>query len=590
MHFNILLRGVGGYSRLYLQFGSILPEFGLSECWHNAERFARSKFLESRELSPSLSKQDQASTWAAPRPSDFDATSLAPAIQGLDGVLSSAPLTRSADCFPDSPVALAQMVLASSHPRNLHPARRILRQPNAGFVSPKPLTACGVTSILPPTGRRSAHRRPHGVSRCHPTHSIERIVHAIPAASASCRQAAPYAPPFASSLNPTRSHLHRVVARLSARARPEHSPSIDDDEPSLFRTPPRSASDSLSMPAISYEHPSRIPFRCLRSCGALVSAPARLGTKGAHKTTQTSSYGPSSLCGRRPSHPMPAPAADAAARTHGCDHHTSELPAVMMSSGLNLSTRERFLRLLSAVYSRSAAPHLPSSAARSYSRQRILSLPLSAPLDTQRFDWEDRATYILPFVAAQDIVSVHLIIPAHIPSEHVCEFIDLPLSKGVKRFVLMSGSLYPIQGLMRAHLLQDSGIPFCIFRPSRFFEKNSQIRESIRDDDKIVTAAGTASIGFVACQDVARVAVEEDIDGFCLIFEWAFLSIPLTDLSRTRQMFGAPSRNRHQPFDIGYLFGTPSIHGTPFWTGATMRETTVPLQTTSHLVPVDWIV
>ncbi|KAJ7836012.1 hypothetical protein B0H13DRAFT_2423519 [Mycena leptocephala] len=133
-----------------------------------------------------------------------------------------------------------------------------------------------------------------------------------------------------------------------------------------------------------------------------------------------------------------------------------------------------------------------------------------------RFDWEDRATYILPFEAAQDIVAVHLIIPAHIPPNYVCEFIDLAVSKGVKRFVLMSGSLDlpgdPIQGPIRAHL-RDSGVPFCILRPSRFFEYFSDMPESIRDDDKIVTATGTASIGFVSCEDIAQVAVD------CLLAE-----------------------------------------------------------------------
>jgi festuclavine dehydrogenase len=32
--------------------------------------------------------------------------------------------------------------------------------------------------------------------------------------------------------------------------------------------------------------------------------------------------------------------------------------------------------------------------------------------------------------------------------------------------------------------------------------------ESIRDAEKIVSATGTASIGFVSCEDVARVAVD----------------------------------------------------------------------------------
>ncbi|KAJ7309987.1 hypothetical protein DFH08DRAFT_974584 [Mycena albidolilacea] len=135
-----------------------------------------------------------------------------------------------------------------------------------------------------------------------------------------------------------------------------------------------------------------------------------------------------------------------------------------------------------------------------------------------RFDWEDRATYILPFEAVHHarVVSVHLIIPAHIPPQHVCEFIDLSVSKGVKRFVLMSGSLDipgdPIQGPIRAHL-RKSGVAFCILRPSRFFENFSEMPESLRDEDKIVSATGTASIGFVSCEDVAQVAVD------CLLAE-----------------------------------------------------------------------
>ncbi|KAF7374030.1 NAD(P)-binding protein [Mycena sanguinolenta] len=133
------------------------------------------------------------------------------------------------------------------------------------------------------------------------------------------------------------------------------------------------------------------------------------------------------------------------------------------------------------------------------------------------FDWEDPATYILPFEAARDtVMSVQLIIPTHIPTQNVHEFIDLAVSKGVKRFVLMSGSLDipedPIQGPIRAHL-RNTGLPFCVLRPSRFFENFSEMPESIRDHDKIVSATGTASIGFVSCEDIARVAVD------CLLTE-----------------------------------------------------------------------
>ncbi|KAJ7595192.1 hypothetical protein C8J56DRAFT_921819 [Mycena floridula] len=134
-----------------------------------------------------------------------------------------------------------------------------------------------------------------------------------------------------------------------------------------------------------------------------------------------------------------------------------------------------------------------------------------SPSSTTIFDWEDRSTYIAPFEAAQAIFGAHLIIPAHILVGDVCSFIDVAVSKGVKRFVLMSGSLDipedPIQGPIRAHL-RNHGIPFCILRPSRFFENFSEMPKSIRDDDKIISASGTASIGFVSCQDVAEAAID----------------------------------------------------------------------------------
>jgi festuclavine dehydrogenase len=70
----------------------------------------------------------------------------------------------------------------------------------------------------------------------------------------------------------------------------------------------------------------------------------------------------------------------------------------------------------------------------------------SSEFSPARFDWEDRTTFPLPFDAASasdldSIATVHLIIPAHIPPAHVCEFIDLAVSRGATRFVLMSGSL-----------------------------------------------------------------------------------------------------------------------------------------------------
>lgn len=44
-------------------------------------------------------------------------------------------------------------------------------------------------------------------------------------------------------------------------------------------------------------------------------------------------------------------------------------------------------------------------------------------------------------------------------------------------------------------------------------ENFSEMPESLRDEDKIVSATGTASIGFISCEDIAQVAVD------CLLAE-----------------------------------------------------------------------
>jgi len=82
-----------------------------------------------------------------------------------------------------------------------------------------------------------------------------------------------------------------------------------------------------------------------------------------------------------------------------------------------------------------------------------------------KFDCLDSASYAAPFGKAPDIVSVFLVGPTVLdPSELLKSFVDFAVTKGVKRFVLLSDSVFeaggPVMEQVHQHLI-DRKLEFC---------------------------------------------------------------------------------------------------------------------------------
>ncbi|KAL0948070.1 hypothetical protein HGRIS_010694 [Hohenbuehelia grisea] len=144
------------------------------------------------------------------------------------------------------------------------------------------------------------------------------------------------------------------------------------------------------------------------------------------------------------------------------------------------------------------------------------------PLKGVKFDWNDAKTHEAPFTAAsaanESITAVYIICP-HIMGDPkdvikiVQPFIDLAVTKGVKRFVLMSASGAPKgstgQGLVHEYL-EKIGVDYCSLRPTLFMENFVENFPGvpIRTENAVRSAAGDARMPFVAVEDIAEAAVE----------------------------------------------------------------------------------
>lgn len=89
-----------------------------------------------------------------------------------------------------------------------------------------------------------------------------------------------------------------------------------------------------------------------------------------------------------------------------------------------------------------------------------------------RFDWLDDSTYGAPFQAVSNIASIFLVAPATSdPFPPMKAFIDFGITKGVKRFVLLSASVFeaggPVMGQVHQYLI-DVKVEFAALRPSWF--------------------------------------------------------------------------------------------------------------------------
>ncbi|KAF8965090.1 hypothetical protein BDZ97DRAFT_1659434 [Flammula alnicola] len=135
------------------------------------------------------------------------------------------------------------------------------------------------------------------------------------------------------------------------------------------------------------------------------------------------------------------------------------------------------------------------------------------PFKAVKFDWFDKTTYENPFNADPKIDRVYIIVPGIFDVlSYLGPFIDLAVSKGVKRFVLLSTSqLEPGDGpLGKVHqYLLDIGVDYAVLRPTWFqenFAVNFEI--SIREHNQIISGTGEGRIPFVSVADVAQAAFE----------------------------------------------------------------------------------
>jgi uncharacterized protein YbjT (DUF2867 family) len=98
-----------------------------------------------------------------------------------------------------------------------------------------------------------------------------------------------------------------------------------------------------------------------------------------------------------------------------------------------------------------------------------------------KFDWLDSTTYNAPFEKAQNINAVFLVAPAVADvAPPMRAFIDFARTKGVKRFVLLSASVFeaggPAMGQAHGYLI-ELGVEFTVLRPSWFMGKRVSLCE-----------------------------------------------------------------------------------------------------------------
>lgn len=158
------------------------------------------------------------------------------------------------------------------------------------------------------------------------------------------------------------------------------------------------------------------------------------------------------------------------------------------------------------------------------------------PADTPsvKFDWEDATTFETPFAQGQKIDYVYILGPSdYDPLVKSKPFIDLAVSKGVKRFIILSASGdHTDRGpdakeMGRVHTyVHDQGLDYVALRPTWFtgmyHSWNHEIEyslmrlssenlsrfyaHSIKEKNLIENVVEKGPVAFVAVEDIAQAA------------------------------------------------------------------------------------
>ena len=154
------------------------------------------------------------------------------------------------------------------------------------------------------------------------------------------------------------------------------------------------------------------------------------------------------------------------------------------------------------------------------------------PHKAVKFDWFDEKTFGAPFDANTDIDKVFLIQPAVSDAlAYVKPFVELAITKGVKRFIYVSSSALEqgdmVNGKVHEYLAHRE-VDYCVLRPTTFTGTRTRLegtstdsqphlspenfgagfRNSIIMHDSIFSASQGGKSAFVSVEDVAQAAFE----------------------------------------------------------------------------------
>ncbi|KIY65373.1 NAD(P)-binding protein [Cylindrobasidium torrendii FP15055 ss-10] len=142
------------------------------------------------------------------------------------------------------------------------------------------------------------------------------------------------------------------------------------------------------------------------------------------------------------------------------------------------------------------------------------------PLGRPNFEWDKPETYETAFPASAPPPSaVFLVLSfdrALTGQAVLISFIDLAISKGVKRFVYISGIVAQpgafgttkVQEYLESDELKAKGVQGVTLRPTHFMEnfQSGSDLATIKSQNTILSVKGNLGVGFIAAQDIAEAA------------------------------------------------------------------------------------
>ena len=126
------------------------------------------------------------------------------------------------------------------------------------------------------------------------------------------------------------------------------------------------------------------------------------------------------------------------------------------------------------------------------------------------FDWTKPATWK---AAIEGVSAVYLLAPPLVnhADKYLIDFSRFAISRGVRRFVLLSASLLPAGGVAQGRVhqwLMENAVDWAVMRPSWFMQNFSEGQHlpTILSMDKIFSATMDGKVPFISVDDIAAVA------------------------------------------------------------------------------------